>query len=122
MTYNGTAKAYPTIKIRRSGGTSATVGTLANQITGAALYLSYALQDGEELTIVTQPGEQSITSSFAGNVYADLGPSSDLGQFYLQPGVTASLDNTITAWVDAAGSPTITYYMYWRDTYLSQDD
>ncbi len=122
ISYLGTYQTYPTIKIKRSGGTSAKLLNIANVTTDAILYFNYDLLDGEELIIDMRPGKQSITSSFRGNVYNELFPNSDFGSFYLMPGNgSGSQDNIITAFVDTVGTPTMTANMIWKDAYISED-
>lgn len=121
ITYTGTERAYPIIKIKRTGGTSAKIQSLRNETTGAVLYFDYALLDGETLTIDTRPNKQSMTSSFRGNVYGDLLPNSDFGSFYLLHGNSGSQDNVITCFVNEVGSPTVTATAQWRNAYVSED-
>jgi hypothetical protein len=104
VTNGGTAVAYPTITVKRVGGTTARVEYLRNETTGQTLYLNYALLDGETLTITLTPGAKSITSDYAGNVIGRaLLPNSDFAEWCLQPGA-----NVISFYVYEAGSPTIT--------------
>lgn len=100
----GSAPAYPTITIKRSGGTTARVDLLRNETTGQALYLNYSLLDGETLTITLTPGEKAVTSDFFGNVIGRaLLPDSDFAEWCLQPG-----NNTVSLFVAESGSPTVT--------------
>ena len=55
-------------------------------------------------------------SSFYGSRLDAIISNSDFSDFVLQPG-----DNTVTAFVDVAGAPTVTAYMVWRDGYWSVD-
>lgn len=120
ITYTGTERAYPLITIERSGGTAGALYSIANQTTGAELLFNYTLQDGETLAIDCRPGQQSITSSIRGNVYADLLPSSDLGNFYLTPGNGSSQDNLITMLLNMA-TANITATMIYKTAYISED-
>lgn len=120
ITYTGTERAYPLITIKRSGGTAGALYSIANQTTGAELLFNYTLQDGETLTIDCRPGQQSVTSSIRGNVYADLLPSSDLGNFYLTPGNGGSQDNLITMLLNMA-TANITAIMTYKTAYISED-
>src|SRR3990172_3348503 len=102
--------------ITRSGGTSAVVEWLRNETTGKRLYLNYALQSGETLTIDLTPGARQITSSYRGAVWEAALRNSDLGDFYLLPG-----DNDISAFVNQAGSPTMTAFMKFPIAHESAD-
>jgi hypothetical protein len=117
VTNAGTAPAYPKIVIKRSGGTSARIVSVRNATTGKELSFDYALLNGETLTIDTHPDKQSVTSSFFGPRPQALLAGSDFADFMLLPG-----SNTITAFVDTAGSPTMTAYMLWADPYDGIDD
>lgn len=123
INYTGSAEAYPTITFERSGGTSATLVSLRNETTGANIYLNYPLQDGEKLTLATNPfAGVSVTSTARLDANYAILQGSDIGGFFLTPSNTAAgQDNIITAYVDTAGSPTVTATMFWRDTFLSQD-
>jgi len=116
VTNSGSRTAYPVIKIKRSGGTLALLELIRNRTTGGTLYFSYYLQDGEELTIDLSPGNKSCTSSFSGNQWGAILRNSDVGAFYLQPGV-----NQIEAYVWDSGTPTITATMEWKVTHWSAD-
>src|SRR3972149_1605857 len=112
----GSARAYPVVEITRSEGTSAVVEWLRNETTGKRLYLNYALQSGEKLTIDLTPGARQITSSYRGAVWEAALRNSDLGDFYLLPG-----DNDISAFVNQAGSPTMTAFMKFPIAHESAD-
>ena len=115
-TNNGSTVAYPEIHIKRAGGTSASVSYLKNETTGATLWLSYDLLNGEELTIRTQPTERTITSSFFGTVWRAILRESDFSEFNLQSGV-----NNISLLVIPTGSPTVTAWAQWRTPHLGAD-
>ena len=102
---SGSAPAYPTITIARTGGTTARLEYLKNETTGQALHLKhYELLAGETLTITLTPGAKAITSSFFGNVIGRaLLPNSDFATWCLQPG-----NNTVSMYVYQVGSPTLT--------------
>ncbi len=117
VTNSGTVPAYPQIVIGRSGGTSARIVSVRNATTGKELSFDYALLSGETLTIDTHPDRQTCESSFYGPRPDAILAGSDLSDFMLLPGA-----NTITAFVDTAGSPTITAYMLWSDSYDGIDD
>lgn len=123
VSYQGSAENYPIITISRSGGTTAHVTSVRNETTDADIFLNYALADGETLTIQTSPFVGiGVVSSFSGPVTTAILRSSNEGNFYLDPGNDEDAkDNLITAYVNTTGSPTITAYLYYRNTYLSQD-
>jgi phage-related protein len=116
ITNFGTATTYPKIKIKRSGGTSATIRYIQNATQGTTLYSSYAMRDGETITIDLQ--EKTVTTDFGGeNIVGDvIERNSDFGRFGLLPGA-----NELTTLVETAGSPTVTAWLEWRTTHWSAD-
>lgn len=115
VTNDGSQDAYPIIKIKRSGGTSATIEFIRNEATGKTMLLDYDLLDGETLTIDLEPGVKSVTSDFFGNVIGrTLLANSDFAAWALLPG-----DNDISVFVADVGSPTITATMLWRAAHLA---
>jgi hypothetical protein len=116
VTNNGSTIAYPEIHIKRVGGTSASVQYMKNETTGATLWMDYSLLDGEELVIKTQPGNRSITSSFAGSVWRALLRESDFSAFNLMPGA-----NVIGLFVNPVGAPTVTAWMTYKVTHWGSD-
>jgi hypothetical protein len=117
VTNSGSAVAYPTITIKRSGGTLAQVQYLKNETTGKTLYLNYSLLDGETLTIRMTPGAKTITSDYSGNVIGRaLLPNSDFSEFALQPGA-----NVISLYVYQTGSPTMTARCTFYEPHWSPD-
>lgn len=117
VTNSGTATVYPQIIMERSGSGSARLVSIRNWITGVELYFDYSLVDGETLTIDLHPDKQTIVSDFYGARLDALLAGSDLGEFSLLAG-----DNTITAFVDYGGAPSVSLYMLWRDAYDGIDD
>jgi hypothetical protein len=119
--YGGTDRAYPVIRVKRTGGSSAALYSVRNETTGAALFFAYYLSDGEELTIDLRPGRQGVTSNLYGPRNALL-PASNVSTFFLAPGNgAAARDNRISAFVYTSGSPTVEMTLRWRDTYASAD-
>lgn len=119
ITHAGTTNAFPRIIIGRDGGTSATLISIRNETTGKELLFSYALLDGETLTIDLAPTQQSIVSSFFGPRPDAILKGSDFGSFSLIPSSKGT--NNITAFVDVAGGPTITAFAVWSDTFWGLD-
>jgi len=117
VTNAGTAPVYPQIHVKRSIGTSARLVSVRSNTIGKELSCDYSLLDGEELTIDLHPDRQTVVSSFFGPRPDAVLAGSDLGSFALLPGA-----NTITTFVDTAGTPTITAYMLWKDAYDGIDD
>lgn len=109
----GSAPAYPRLIFSRSGGTGATLQSIRNDRTGLELLCDYTLLDGETVTIDLYPKDREESSSFFGDVAIVL-PNSSLSQWQLLPG-----DNTISAFVSEAGSPTVLGYLLFRDSYRS---
>jgi hypothetical protein len=112
----GTAPAFPKVVFNRSGGTTATIQTLRNERTGKELLFDYSLLDGETLTIDLAPTKKSIVSSTNLPVQNAVLPNSNLGDWSLLNG-----SNGITSFVSTSGSPTITAYLLYKDTYKSQN-
>jgi len=113
---SGTENVYPVLKIKRSSGTTATIETLRNETSGYELFFDYDLRDGETLTVDLDPKAKSIISSFYGKRLDAVLANSDMGQWKLRPG-----RNDVTCFVDVTGSPTITAWLEWRDTYNGLD-
>jgi hypothetical protein len=116
ITNSGTSKTYPVMKIKRAGGTSATVAYFENVATGKKLYCNYALLDGETLTIDLRPGRRSVTSDFFGQKNSAILKGSDFTEFFLLPG-----ENKVSAYVIQVGSPTITASITYKLTHESVD-
>lgn len=112
----GTVPAFPKIIFNRSGGTTATIQTVRNERNGQEILFNYALLDGETLTVDLAQTKKSISSSFFGSRQDAVLPNSDFGNWQLLPG-----NNDITSFVSTSGSPTITAWVLYKDTYDSQD-
>lgn len=117
-TNDGTADAYPVIRIKRDGATGAPkIISIINEITGSKLLLDYNILDGEELLINTDPFALSVESNFYGVRNSALLTASDVGFFFLQPGA-----NVMSTFVNmGATPPTVEATMYWRPRYKSFD-
>lgn len=116
VTNSGTALAYPTITIKRAGGTSAQIQSVINWTTGDEIILPYDLGDGETVTIDLTPGAKSVTSDYRGSILSRVVAGTGLQTFALAPGV-----NRIAVFVATVGSPTITAAASWRAAYQSVD-
>jgi hypothetical protein len=116
ITNNGTAITYPVIKVKRTGGTSATVAYFENVTTGKKLYCNYALLDGETLTIDLRPGRRRVISDFFGVKNDAILRGSDFTGFSLQPG-----ENKISAYVIQVGAPTMAASISYKLTHESVD-
>ena len=87
---------------------------IENVTTGAVINLNVPIVPSETIKVIIMPGENRIESDvFAGSV-AYL-PSSNLSDFYLDPG----RDNRISFFVDAVDY--LTYNMEWKNTYWGVD-
>jgi hypothetical protein len=115
----GTAPAYPTIRVARSGGTTARLRTIRNERTARELVFNYLLLDGEALTIYLEPTRKRIVSSLFGDRPDAVLPNCDFGAFTLEPSGTD--EQIVTAFVDVTGAPTITAEMWWRVQMRSLD-
>lgn len=83
---SGMADVYPIFKARNSSAGTITLYQLVNTLTGAGLYFDLRLEIGEEVTLVTEPGNRSFTSSFRGNIFSSIIPGSNLADFALKAG------------------------------------
>jgi hypothetical protein len=115
-TNGGSTSTYPIIKIKRSGGTKATVASLINYTTQKRVWLDYDLADGEELVLDFRPGRRSVTSSHFGVVWEAVLRNSDFSDFYLLPGA-----NNVGAYVELTGAPTVTTLISWDVCHWSAD-
>lgn len=112
----GTQNAAPKFVIMRTGGTTAKLISIRDELTGKELFFDYDLLDGETLTIDLAPTAQSIVSDFSGARPDAALANSDIGSFTLLPG-----DNPITVFIDVSGAPTITAFLIHRATFWSID-
>ena len=113
---NGSRSIYPTLIVKRSGGTSATLEYLKNETTADTLWFNYALLDGETLTVDMTPSQRKVTSDFFGEVPRAILRGSDFAEFNLLPG-----DNDISVYIAEAGTPTLTCYLQYRQRHWSVD-
>lgn len=101
----GMGDAYPVFKARNMGAGTARLFQLVNTFTGDGLYFNYALLPGEEVTLTTEPGMRSFTSSFLGNVFSSILPGSNISGFRLTNGT-----NYISLFCD---SGSVAASMFW---------
>ena len=120
VSYSGTYRAYPIIKVINPSGATGRLILISNELTGASLHFDYLIVAGETITIDTRPGKQTINSNIKGNIYYSLlASSSSFGNFYLSQGNDESAkDNLINVLCNAV-SPTAN--MIWRNAYISED-
>lgn len=111
---NGTVSAFPQIILNRSGGDGATIQAIRNERTGRELLFSYALLDGETLTINLNPKNRTITSSFFGPRMDARLKNDDFSVWQLLPG-----ENPVSSFVSEDGSPTVTAYILYRAPFRS---
>lgn len=111
---DGTYPAFPKIIYSRSGGDGATIQSLKNERTGRQILFDYDLLDGETLTIDLTPKNRKIISSFFVERLDAYLPASDFSIWQLLPGI-----QEVSTFVSESGSPTVTGYLLWRDTYKS---
>lgn len=116
ITNSGDTVAYPVVKIKRSGGTSATIQGLNNFTSGVNLLFNLSLLNGETITIDFRPGRRAISSDVRSVFPQTALPASGLSQFNLLPG-----SNAIEFFVLEAGSPTVTATMEWRAGFWGVD-
>jgi phage-related protein len=115
-TNNGSTASYPVIKIKRSGGTSATIASLINYTDEKTVWLDYDMSDGETVTIDFRPGRRAVTSDRYGDIWNAVKRNSDFNYFRLLPGA-----NIIGAYVELAGAPTMTATISWDLVHWSAD-
>ena len=119
VNHAGTTRAFPTITVTRSGGTTATLESIQNLTTGKVLLFDHPMLDGERIVIDLTPGNKTITTyvgDSTNNALNDLLPGSDFGTFALAPGV-----NDIGVYISATGGPTVTAFIQWQTTYPTID-
>jgi len=116
VTNEGSVPAYPRFIVARSGATPAYMRTLRNVSTGKTIWMTYALQNGETITIDLEPKSKDIISSFYGRRFDAVLPGSTLGQWSLMPG-----DNIINSFVYQSAGAVASGYLIWKDTYAGYD-
>lgn len=109
----GMGDAYPVFKARNTGVGTVRIYQLTNTTTGFGLYFNHVLAAGEEITLVTESGERSFTSSFAGNIFNVIVPGSNITGMYLKSGT-----NHISFFAD---SGSVAASMYWTNQHDSVD-
>ncbi len=82
---NGRSFVYPMLRLRNLSGT-ADIYQLLNVTTGNIIYFNYKMQPGEITLLTLAPGSRSFQSSFQGNVFGKILPSSNLATWGLLPG------------------------------------
>ena len=111
VTNDGAAHVYPRLRLTHAGAGTAVLWYLANEDTGARLYFNeMSIAQNEIVTISTEPGDMRIESNTRGGLFSYLLPGSNIGQFYLKPGlnhVGLFYRHTIAGSVEAV--------MYWRE-------
>lgn len=112
---SGSTDVYPIVKVKRIGGTSATLEWLKNETIGDTLWCNYSLLDGETLTIDLTPNNRSIKSDYFGEVWRAILRGSDFSTFRLQSG-----NNSISAFINNNGA-TVTAWLEWSLTHWSAD-
>jgi hypothetical protein len=110
---DGMGEAYPTFKALNTGAGTARIYQLVNTLTGDGLYFNYSMLPGEELTLITRPGERTFTSSFFGNVFNSFLPGSNIASFRLLSGT-----NYISLYCDSSN---VTTSFYWQSRHDSID-
>ena len=112
ITNAGTCTAYPVIHLKNLTAAGIRIFWLKNETSGITLWFNYTIQAGEELVIDLRPGKRSCISTYFGSVWRAFLRSSDIGNFYLLPGV-----NQITAW----GETGLTAWMEYRVSHWAAD-
>jgi Rax2 C-terminal beta propeller domain/Siphovirus-type tail component, C-terminal domain len=107
ITNDGTAKAYPTIRL--TAVATSRIYQIVNTTTGRAIYLNYTMNNGEVATLNLQPDGLSFISTFQGNIANTIMPGSNEADFFLAPG-----DNIISVFTSVS---TVVAALYWRPAY-----
>lgn len=107
----GMGEAYPTVKLRNIGASAIRLYQLGNTSTGDMLYFDLTFEPGEELTLVTEPGLRSFTSTFADNVFSSILPGSNIAGFRLMPNA-----NYISLFCDSGSVAASIYWTPRSDT------
>lgn len=119
--YAGTADARPRFFVKRTGGTSANLRYLANETTGAVIFLDYDMADGEEITIDFDEERLIMRSSVHGEKWSAFA-NSDVTTFALVPGNESPKANSFALLIMPGSiAPTLDARLTWHDTFLSVD-
>jgi hypothetical protein len=102
---NGRAEAYPTLRVRNNTTGTARLYQLVNTLTNDGVYFNLNMIPGEVVTLITQPGARSFTSSVRGNVFGAILPGSNLATFRLLSGT-----NTLSWFADNDNLQTSLYW------------
>jgi len=121
VTNNGNEPAYPVISITRTGGTSATLQAIINETTGKKLLFNTSLNIGQTLEIDLHPDKKAMRVYGGNGILAeDAGwtmlPGSDITSFNIVRG-----DNVISTFTSIGGSPTLTGFIRFIDTFGTLD-
>ncbi|OJW05800.1 MAG: hypothetical protein BGO39_05070 [Chloroflexi bacterium 54-19] len=110
----GSAPAYPRIKIRLASVGSGRIYKLVNFSTKTEIYLNYSISYQEVLTLDFTPGAVDIVSNLYGSIKSKILSNSKLTSFRLQEGKNGAGSNRIMLLVD---SPLVQAEIYWRNTF-----
>lgn len=121
VTNAGNEPAYPIISITRTGGTSATLQAIINETTGKRLLFNTSLNIGQTLEIDLHPAKKAMRVYGGNGIGAeDAGwtmlPGSDITSFNIVRG-----DNIISTFTSIGGSPTLTGFIRFVDTFGTLD-
>ena len=111
---NGSAPAFPVIRMTRVGGTEVTLRSIRNETTGDEILMELNILDGETITLDLRTGKKTLTSDWRGNLAGVILPNSNFATFSLQTGT-----NVISIFRTSAGGPTALTFMRWKEQYLS---
>lgn len=100
----GMSEACPTIKLRNISGVTIRLYQLTNPLTGDAMYFDTTFEPGEELTLTTEAGNRTFSSSFSNNLFGQILPGSSW--LRLVPGT-----NYLSAFCD---SGSVAASIYWQ--------
>lgn len=104
----GQSLAYPTLFVKNTGSGTARIYQILNTTTRDGIYFNLSLLAGEDITLVLNPGNRSLISSFRGNIFNNIIGGSNIATFKLVPGL-----NYISFFSD---SDSITTSFYWKPT------
>lgn len=114
---SGTAQSAPIIVISYAAAATvvAPLYSVRNLNTGQVISFNLSLMPGEILTI--NPGANTVTSNYRGNLNSTVLPGSSLDTFALVNG-----DNKLNIFMDIAAAANATAYAYWVPAYADLDD
>lgn len=114
VTNDGTAHAYPVVRITGPSSGTADIQRMVNYTTNRAIYLDLTLNAGETATLIFTPDYLSFLSDFQANIASRILAGSNQADFFLAKGA-----NAIGFY---ATSSTVTAVLSWTPAYTNLRD